>query len=147
MAKHRSDPQHGTRSDRVGAPGGAGSTRHEEAADRELLEFERAAAHQAIIKVIGVGGGGGNAVNNMVVSGLRGVEFIAANTDAQALRHNLAPTKLQLGSETKLLPAPIDGVFLWADAAKVVITQRARFSYVFSPETVRRIKVCSRSFR
>jgi cell division protein FtsZ len=52
-----------------------------------------------VIKVIGVGGGGGNALNNMVLSGLSGVEFIAANTDAQALQHNLAPIKIQLGSE------------------------------------------------
>jgi cell division protein FtsZ len=63
------------------------------------IEFESAGSHRAIIKVIGVGGGGGNALNNMVVSGLSGVEFIAANTDAQALRHNLAPVKIQLGSE------------------------------------------------
>src|SRR5262245_44020001 len=67
--------------------------------DRDLLEFEKTPSHQAIIKVVGVGGGGGNAVNTMVVSGLRGVEFIAANTDAQALKHNLAATKLQLGGE------------------------------------------------
>jgi cell division protein FtsZ len=51
----------------------------------------------ARIKVIGVGGGGGNAVNTMISSGLRGVEFIAANTDKQALASNQAPLKLQLG--------------------------------------------------
>jgi cell division protein FtsZ len=51
----------------------------------------------ACIKVIGVGGGGGNAVNTMIASGLRGVEFVVANTDAQALSNNLAPVKLQLG--------------------------------------------------
>jgi cell division protein FtsZ len=67
--------------------------------DRDLLEFEGTASHQAVIKVVGVGGGGGNALNNMVASGLQGVEFIAANTDAQALRYALAPIKLQLGSE------------------------------------------------
>ena len=50
----------------------------------------------AKIKVIGVGGAGGNAINNMIVSGLRGVEFVAANTDAQALEHNQAPIKVQL---------------------------------------------------
>jgi cell division protein FtsZ len=69
------------------------------AEDRDLLEFEETASHRAIIKVVGVGGGGGNALNNMVVSGLQGVQFIAANTDAQALAHNLAPIKLQLGGE------------------------------------------------
>lgn len=54
----------------------------------------------AKIKVIGVGGGGGNAVNNMIERGLTGVEFIAANTDKQALEHNLADVKIQLGKET-----------------------------------------------
>jgi cell division protein FtsZ len=53
----------------------------------------------AIIKVIGVGGGGGNALNTMIESGLTGVEFIAANTDVQALQSNLAPIKIQLGRE------------------------------------------------
>ncbi len=51
----------------------------------------------AKIKVIGVGGGGGNAVNNMILRGLTGVEFIAANTDKQALDHNRAPHKIQMG--------------------------------------------------
>ena len=53
----------------------------------------------ARIKVIGVGGGGGNAVNTMIAAGLPGVDFLAANTDAQALRTNLAPVKLQLGEK------------------------------------------------
>jgi len=52
----------------------------------------------ARIKVIGVGGGGGNAVNTMVAEGISGVEFIAANTDMQALETNLASIKLQLGT-------------------------------------------------
>ena len=63
---------------------------------------ERDLLHDPIgarIKVIGIGGGGGNAVNNMIRSGLRGVEFVAANTDAQALRSSDAPTKMQLGNE------------------------------------------------
>ena len=51
------------------------------------------------IKVIGVGGGGGNAVNRMVSDGLQGVEFIAMNTDQQALAMNHAATKVQLGSK------------------------------------------------
>jgi cell division protein FtsZ len=51
----------------------------------------------ARIKVIGVGGGGGNAVNRMISAGLEGVEFIAANTDVQALKLSQAPVKLQLG--------------------------------------------------
>ena len=53
----------------------------------------------ARIKVIGVGGGGGNAVNTMIASGLPGVEFLAANTDMQALGASLAPTKIQLGAQ------------------------------------------------
>ena len=53
----------------------------------------------ARIKVIGVGGGGGNAVNHMIEAGVEGVEFIVANTDVQALRRSLAPYKIQLGSK------------------------------------------------
>ncbi len=81
---------------------GSGSNRGENLLtddSREMLEFENASNQRATIKVVGVGGGGGNALNNMIVSGLQGVDFIAANTDAQALQHNLAPNKLQLGSE------------------------------------------------
>ena len=53
----------------------------------------------AKIKVIGVGGGGCNAVNTMIRSGLSGVEYVVANTDAQALIANMAPTKIQLGQD------------------------------------------------
>lgn len=53
----------------------------------------------ARIKVIGVGGGGGNAVNHMIEAGVENVEFIVANTDVQALRRSLAPYKIQLGSQ------------------------------------------------
>lgn len=66
----------------------------------DLLEFDEAPARKAVIKVVGVGGGGGNALNSMSTSGLHGVEFIAANTDAQAMEHNQAPIKIQLGAET-----------------------------------------------
>ncbi|MBL8049488.1 MAG: cell division protein FtsZ [Chthonomonas sp.] len=52
----------------------------------------------AVIKVIGVGGGGSNAVNRMIEAGIQGVEFIAMNTDAQVLERSLAPTKVQLGN-------------------------------------------------
>lgn len=54
---------------------------------------------RAVIKVIGVGGGGGNAINRMMEAGITGVDFIAANTDAQALELSKAPVKIQLGSE------------------------------------------------
>ncbi len=52
----------------------------------------------AKIKVIGVGGGGCNAVNRMIETGLKGVEFIVANTDLQILNTSLAETKLQIGA-------------------------------------------------
>ena len=74
--------------------------RRDDAGDDELLAFDGDARLRASIKVVGVGGGGGNALNNMIRSGLQGVEFIAANTDAQALQHNLAPVKLQLGPDS-----------------------------------------------
>ena len=62
-----------------------------------MIEFEQDGELGAQIKVIGVGGAGGNAVNTMIRSGLRGVDFIVANTDAQALAHNQASIKLQMG--------------------------------------------------
>ena len=52
----------------------------------------------AKIKVIGLGGGGGNAINRMVESGVKGVEFIAANTDLQVLNTSKADIKIQLGA-------------------------------------------------
>ncbi len=61
------------------------------------MEAEETSA--ARIKVIGVGGGGGNAVNRMIDAGLDGVDFIAANTDIQALKLSLAPVKIQLGEK------------------------------------------------
>ena len=70
-----------------------------------MIEFVDASSG-ARIKVVGVGGGGGNAVNTMIAAGLPGVDFLAANTDAQALRSNLAPVKMQLGEkETRGLGA------------------------------------------
>jgi cell division protein FtsZ len=61
------------------------------------IQFHDENVRGARIKVIGVGGGGGNAVNRMIQAGLEGVEFIAANTDVQALKLSQAPVKLQLG--------------------------------------------------
>ena len=61
------------------------------------IQYHDEGTHGARIKVIGVGGGGGNAVNRMIQAGLEGVEFIAANTDVQALKLSQAPVKLQLG--------------------------------------------------
>lgn len=74
----------------------------------ERLRFDEAAARfkfdedrhpPAKIKVIGIGGAGGNAVNRMIQSRVEGIEFIAANTDLQALRNSLAPIKLQIGAK------------------------------------------------
>jgi cell division protein FtsZ len=62
----------------------------------ELIDTQQP---EAIIKVIGVGGCGGNAVDHMINNGVSGVEFIAMNTDAQALKRNLAKTSLQLGPD------------------------------------------------
>ncbi|MTI85097.1 MAG: cell division protein FtsZ [Firmicutes bacterium] len=64
-----------------------------------MLDFEMEMDQFANIKVIGVGGGGNNAVNRMINSGLKGVEFIAVNTDAQALQMALASNKIQVGSK------------------------------------------------
>jgi cell division protein FtsZ len=77
--------------------------------ERLRLTIDEEARAGARIKVIGVGGGGGNAVARMVQAGLSGVEFIVANTDAQALRSSPAPMKLQIGSKvTKGLGAGAD---------------------------------------
>jgi cell division protein FtsZ len=57
-------------------------------------------AQRPVLKVIGMGGGGCNAIDRMIELGLRGVDFIAANTDHQSLTNNLAPTKIQLGLKT-----------------------------------------------
>lgn len=64
-----------------------------------MFEFVEESGHVAKIKVIGVGGGGGNAVNTMINAGLARVDFIAANTDMQALKKSQAPTKIQLGEQ------------------------------------------------
>jgi cell division protein FtsZ len=72
----------------------------------KLADENRAGAR---IKVVGVGGGGGNAVNRMALAGLEGVEFIVANTDVQALQYNAAPVKIQIGAKlTKGLGAGAD---------------------------------------
>jgi len=63
-----------------------------------MFEIQEVKGQQARIKVIGVGGAGGNAINNMIASNLQGVEFIAVNTDTQALESSLAPVKVQIGN-------------------------------------------------
>lgn len=73
------------------------------------LDFDVEMEQFAVIKVIGIGGGGNNAINRMIEAGLRGVEFIAVNTDAQALYLSRADTKIQIGEKlTKGLGAGAD---------------------------------------
>src|SRR5665647_1609511 len=67
--------------------------------DKEMLDFDLDLDQFANIKVIGVGGGGNNAVNRMINAGLKGVEFIAVNTDKQALFSSKAGTKIQIGEK------------------------------------------------
>jgi cell division protein FtsZ len=64
-----------------------------------MFEIEEVRGQKARIKVVGVGGAGGNAVNNMIASNLHGVEFVAMNTDLQVLETSLAPVKIQIGKE------------------------------------------------
>ncbi len=68
----------------------------------QIVEEKKVYASKARIKVIGVGGAGGNAVNNMISAGLQGVEFIVANTDVQDLERSLSPVKIQLGPEVTM---------------------------------------------
>jgi cell division protein FtsZ len=63
-----------------------------------MFEIMESQSQEAVIKVIGVGGCGGNAVDHMIEQGVQGVEFIAINTDVQALNRNKAPTQLQIGA-------------------------------------------------
>jgi len=64
----------------------------------EMLKFELPKNQSSIIKVIGVGGGGSNAVNHMFQQGIKGVDFIICNTDAQAMESSPVPTRIQLGA-------------------------------------------------
>jgi cell division protein FtsZ len=73
------------------------------------LDFDVEIQQFANIKVIGIGGGGNNAINRMIDAGLKGVEFIAVNTDAQALYLSRAEKKIQVGAKlTKGLGAGAD---------------------------------------
>src|SRR4029079_6700121 len=64
-----------------------------------IFELEESAAQTARMKVVGVGGGGGNAVNRMIEEGLQGVEFISVNTDSQALTTSRSDIKVQIGKK------------------------------------------------
>lgn len=74
-------------------------TKNEVLGDFDMLEFDTTQDQLANIKVIGVGGGGNNAVNRMIEHGVQGVDFIAVNTDAQALNLSKAETKMQIGGK------------------------------------------------
>jgi cell division protein FtsZ len=67
--------------------------------DPMVFELEETISQNASMKVVGVGGGGGNAVNRMIAEHLMGVEFISVNTDAQALLHNKSDVKIQIGKK------------------------------------------------
>lgn len=74
-----------------------------------MFKLEEEKTFDTVIKVIGVGGAGTNAVNRMIATGMEGVDFIVINTDAQQLRASLAPTKIQIGNKlTKGLGAGAD---------------------------------------
>ena len=64
-----------------------------------MIQFDNLAEQSAKIKVVGIGGAGGNALNGMIEAGLSGVEFISVNTDAQNLENNRAPSRLQIGKD------------------------------------------------
>src|SRR3989475_10125892 len=64
-----------------------------------IFELEETVTQNARMKVVGIGGGGGNALNRMVDEGLNGVEFVSVNTDAQALMNNKADVKVQIGKK------------------------------------------------
>ena len=65
--------------------------------DFENLSFDLPKNQSNVIKVIGVGGGGSNAINHMYSQGINGVDFVVCNTDAQALQNSPVPNKIQLG--------------------------------------------------
>jgi len=64
-----------------------------------MFKLEEEKPLTTVIKVVGVGGAGCNAVNRMIATGMEGVEFIVANTDSQQLRDSLAPVKIQIGTK------------------------------------------------
>ena len=68
--------------------------------DNDIMPFDLPTEEHKIIKVIGVGGGGGNAVKNMYRTGIRDVSFVLCNTDNQALAKSEIPVKLQIGRNT-----------------------------------------------
>ena len=81
-----------------------------------MFELMDSYSQSAVIKVLGVGGGGGNAVSHMVQTGIEGVDFMCINTDAQALKNSNVKTSLQIGGTSRRVSArvqtPMSGVRL-----------------------------------
>ena len=97
--------------------------------DNDIMPFDLPTETNSIIKVIGVGGGGGNAVKNMYRTGIRDVSFVLYNTDNQALAKSDIPVKLQIGRETtKGLGAGNDPEVARRAAEENVEDIRAQFS-------------------
>ncbi len=71
-----------------------------------MIQFDLPKERSSIIKVIGVGGGGSNAVNHMFGQNIEGVNFIICNTDAQALAQSRVPNRIQLGTPERRVSAP-----------------------------------------
>ena len=90
---------YGTDGNQLGSNGMSDEKRMTQPDTDIRIQFTEDPRNKAKIKVIGVGGGGGNAVNRMICAGMEGVEFIAANTDLQALQMSRAPVKIQLGTK------------------------------------------------
>jgi cell division protein FtsZ len=82
-----------------GGSSGGGGGRKPRRRKALKVSLEEPSPQAAVIKVVGVGGGGGNAVNRMIATGVKGVEFMAANSDCQALQANQSSVKLQLGNK------------------------------------------------
>ena len=98
-----------------------------------MFELMDTYTQSAVIKVVGVGGGGGNAVEHMVVQNIEGVEFICANTDAQALKNLSARTALQLGTSiTKGLGAEIE---FRRDKVRLYLPNKFKKTESFSQDT------------
>ena len=92
-------PSNRTNQQQEEKPGVSGTTGHSSQQDRRSIRMKPSPQTEtfARIKVVGVGGGGTNAVNRMIADGLQGVEFIAVNTDAQALLQSEATCRVRIG--------------------------------------------------
>ncbi len=106
-----------------------------------IFEFEDTPTQSARMKVVGVGGGGGNAVNRMISARMEGVEFLVANTDAQALGTSSAPVKIQIG--TKVTKGHGDEAAALAMAFKLIESAQRRWRMVNAPHLVALVRAGS----